>query len=145
MFCGKASSDKLEKLNERALRIVYKDTISSYDDLLTRSRLLSLKKIRLKYMIIEVFKCVHDINPTYMNSMFSIKEPKYDFRDGSVAHQPKWETKTFGYRSFTYYGSKLWNSLPPELKIFKPDDFFAFKTNLTEWLLTTDTTELEIS
>ena len=34
MLCGKRSQDKLEKINERALRLVYSDYLSSYKDLL---------------------------------------------------------------------------------------------------------------
>ena len=33
MFCGKANVDKLEKLQERALRFVFRDTTSSYENL----------------------------------------------------------------------------------------------------------------
>ena len=34
MLCGKGSQDKLEKINERALRLAYSDYSSSYKDLL---------------------------------------------------------------------------------------------------------------
>ena len=33
MLCGKGSQDKLEKINERALRLAYLDYLSSYKDL----------------------------------------------------------------------------------------------------------------
>lgn len=35
-FCSKTGSDKLEKVNERALRFVFKDRGSSYSDLLKK-------------------------------------------------------------------------------------------------------------
>ena len=35
-FCSKSSTDKMEKLQYRALRLVYSDFISSYEDLLKR-------------------------------------------------------------------------------------------------------------
>ena len=43
MFCGKKNTSKLEKLQERALRLVFCDQNSSYDDLLKRGNFLSLK------------------------------------------------------------------------------------------------------
>ena len=103
---------------------------------------LSLSMLRLKYMIVEVYKCVHELNPKYMNDMLSIKDTKYELRDGSIAHQPIFQTITFGYRSFSYYGSKLWNSLPLYLK--QVDDIQAFKKELHNWLLNTPSSDLEI-
>ena len=38
MLCGKASQDKLEKINERALRLAFSDYSSSYKDLLANSK-----------------------------------------------------------------------------------------------------------
>ena len=107
--------------------------------------------LRLKYMIIEVYKCIKGLNPDYMNKMFSIKDVTYDFRDNSIAIQHKFSTTTFGRRSFSYYGSKLWNSLPRNLKKTEPEiDFsklpsqtadaikrkrlFRFKIDLHNWL-----------
>ena len=107
IFCGKKSSAKLEKLNERALRIVYKDSISSYTDLLKKAKALSLSMLRLKFMILEVFKCVHKSNPAYMNDMIVIKDPKHSFRDESITVQEMFKTKAYGFRSFPYFGSKL--------------------------------------
>ena len=42
IFCGKANSDKMEKLQERALRYVYRDNVSSYQKLLSNADLLPL-------------------------------------------------------------------------------------------------------
>ena len=38
MLFGKGSQDKLEKINERALRLAYSDYSSSYKDLLANSK-----------------------------------------------------------------------------------------------------------
>ena len=64
--------------------------------------------------------------------MFSLKESGYDLRDTTIAYQPQFNTITFGYRSFTYYGSKLWNSVPLYLKQIK--EFYVFKRELHDWL-----------
>ena len=142
IFCGKVSSNKLEKLNERAIRIVYNDHISSYEDLLKKANVLSLPMLRLKYMIIEVYKCIRKRNPKYLNDMFTIKETKYNFRDNSKLIQPDFNKKTHGYRSFSYYGSKIWNHIPPALKAI--EEMHIFKMEIHRWLLNTNPKELEI-
>ena len=142
IFCGKSNSSKLEKLNERALRIVFNDYNSTYENILREAKALSLSMLRLKYMIIEVYKCIYKLNPEYMNDMFLLKESGYDLRDTSIAYQPKFKSITFGYRSFTYYGSKLWNSMPLYLKQIK--EFHVFKRELHDWLYIDQPKHLEI-
>ena len=112
IFCTKGNSKKLERIQERALRIIFKDYTSSYDTMLQRSNMLSLDLLRLKHLAVEMYKCVHGMNPAYLNDTFSIKETAYDLRDTSVMNQNSFKTRTYGYRSFAYYGSKLWNCLP---------------------------------
>ena len=71
IFFGKKIASKLEKLQERALRFVFCDQNSSYDDLFKRGNVLSLKAYRIKCLAVEVFKYVHGFNPTYPNCLFT--------------------------------------------------------------------------
>ena len=112
MFCGGKNVTKLEKLQERALRFVFKDNNSSYADLLKRGNFLSLSAYRIRNLAMEVFKCFHGMNHMYLNNLFCKQDIKYDLTDKTLLEQPKFSTKTYGYRSFKYYGSKLWNALP---------------------------------
>ena len=61
--CGVKNTRKLEKLQERALRFVYLDKVSSYDDLLTNANLTILHLGRLNMLATEVYKSVHKLNP----------------------------------------------------------------------------------
>ena len=131
IFCGKKNSNKLEKLQERALRFVFSDLDSSYNDLLLRGNFLSLSALRLKFMAIEVYKSANGLNPIYLNNLFEVNNTGYGLRDSNRFKQHKFETKKFGYRSFRYYGSKLWNSIPNDIKSSK--SLYAFKSKITEW------------
>ena len=132
--------DKLEKLQERGLRFVFNDHVSPYDALLTKADLLPLSMNRLKLLGIEVFKCIHGTNPEYMNNMFKIKSASYEFRDPSKLELTKFRTTKFGYKSFAYYGSKLWNSLPIEVK--SVDSLSSFKHKISLWCRTADARSL---
>ena len=110
IFCGKKNTSKQEKLQVRALRLVFCDQNSSYDDLLKRGNFLSLKAYRIKCLAVEVFKCVHGFNPTCLNRLFTEPLAKYNFRDRRRLNQPRFHTCTYGYRYFRYSASKLWNS-----------------------------------
>ena len=130
-FCGKKNSNKLEKLQERALRFVYKDTSSTYEILLKRGNFLPLSIYRLKFLAMEVYKCLNGLNPVYLNDLFKIKAVKYDLRNSSILEQPKFNTVKFGYKSVSYYGSKLWNQLPNDVK--NSPSLHIFKNRVTHW------------
>ena len=68
------------------------------------------------------------MDPMYLNNLFYKQEMKYNLRDNTLLEQPKFSTKTYGYRSFIYYGSTLWNALPFE--ITNTDSYDDFKLKL---------------
>ena len=125
MFCGKRNSDKLEKLQERALRFVFSDYTSPYSDLLKRGNFLSLSALRIRYLAIEIYKCVHGLNPPYLNELFTRKDTRYNLRDSNRLQQPEFQTARYGFKSFRYYGSKLWNSLRADVK--HSENLYHFK------------------
>ena len=131
MFCGKQNSDKLEKLQERALRFVFFWLYDLYSDLLKRGNFLSLSALRIKYLAIEMYKCVHGLNPPDLNELFVSKDTRYDLRDSKRLQQHEFQTVRYGFKSFRFYGSKLWNSLPADVK--HSENVYHFKKNITQW------------
>ena len=82
-------------------------------------------------MILEVYKSLHGLNPACISDMFENKDTDYSFRDPSKIIQIKRNTTTFGLRSFTYLGSKLWNELPIDFK--ETVDITDLKERLRHW------------
>ena len=72
-FCGQVNNNKLEKLQERSLRIIHNDYESSFETLLKCSKQESLLTKRLKIMILEVFKTVNRLNPNCLHDLFTKK------------------------------------------------------------------------
>ena len=130
-FCSITNIRKMEKIQERALRFVTNDDNSSYDVLLQKTKNTTLLLSRICCIVIEVFKCLNNINPDYMSEMFQIKERCYNLRDPCTLTQPKFKTVMYGKQTFSYYGSHLWNNLPPDYK--KCMSFKMFKNMLSRW------------
>ena len=130
-FCGKQNNDKIEKIQERALRILHNDYVTDYPVLLSYTGKISMLKSRLHVMILEVYKSLHGLNPVCIRDMFENKNTNYSFRDPSKIIQIKRNTTTYGLRSFTYFGSKLWNELPIDFK--ELIDITDFKEQLRHW------------
>ena len=111
-FCGKTNNNKLEKINERALRILYKDYESTYRDLLQYGNTSSILESRNRNITLEVLKCIKGISPPCLRALFELKQFSYSFRNSVKLVQPMKKTSTYGLRSLSYLGAKLWNDLP---------------------------------
>ena len=116
MFTSKSSLSKLEDIQRRALRFVLDDYTSDYHELPNKANVPGVKIMALRYLAIEVYKCVNGLNPKYLNDLFTIKKCKYDLRDDSLINRNKVSTTNHGLKSFKDYGAKIWNLLPESCK-----------------------------
>ena len=128
MFCGKTNLRKLELLQERALKIVYKDHTLSYEDMLNRSNLLCIRTNLIRLLAIELYKSINGMNPEYINQLFKPRISKYNFRNDCKLEQKKFNTYKYGYFSLQYFGSKLWNILPMNVK--ESESLMIFRSRL---------------
>ena len=62
-FCNQTNTNKLEKIQERALRFIYNNYSSTHNDLLKTAGTQYLRVKLLKRMACEVFKIVNNIYP----------------------------------------------------------------------------------
>ena len=131
--CSKTLADKLQKLQNRAARIL---TFSSYDanaDVVLAS--INWKKLETQRKIqkaVMVHKSLYGLAPDYLRSMFVNRSivANYSLRDteGKLAI-PKPRTD-YLRNSFSYSGAVLWNSLPTDLRQTEnPNQFKAGCTN----------------
>ena len=90
--------------------------VSLYHDLLNKSEATGIKIMTLRLLAIEVYKCVNNFNPEYLNEMFTKKNCPYDLRDTCILERPKAYTTKYGLKSFRNYGAKIWNLLPNNCK-----------------------------
>ena len=130
-------SDKLQKLQNRAARVI---TCSGYDtssDLLLKQ--LGFEKLqvkRSKQKAIMVYKSLNALTPSYLEDLFTIKSAPYIFRDSEnklIIPKPRTD---YCKRSFSYSGSVLWNGFPVELR--KSSSLSQFKRGLDNFYSKSD-------
>jgi hypothetical protein len=68
-FCSEAITKKIEKIQERALKFIYNENHSTYEELLAKSKLPSLKIRRIRTIDIETFKIINKETPQYLRYM----------------------------------------------------------------------------
>jgi len=131
MFCGQGNLKKMEAIQLKALRFVFYDFNSSYEELLVKSGQPSIAIHLIQSLAIEVYKCLNNIAPKYLCTLLTKHNIPYELRDNNILTLKRFKTVTYGKKSFVYLGSKLWNSLPPQIKnAISLDDF---KDRLKTW------------
>ena len=117
--CGETLLDKLQKLQNRAARIV---TNSSYDasslPLIGSLGWLTIIEMIEFETATTVYKSLHGLAPEYMQSMF-MKLSEYSSRSlrntNTDLRMPSFTT-SYGERSFSYRGVTVWNKLSTKIK-----------------------------
>ena len=86
-FCSTRNCDKLESLNKRSLPIVFKDKVSSCQQLLHKSEGATMYNRRIQNMLITIYKCLsYDSFPKYLKDMFTLRQSEYSFRERIFYH-----------------------------------------------------------
>ena len=133
MLCGKGSQDKLEKINERALRLAYSDYSSSYKDLLASSKETTIHVQSVRILALEVYKTLNNLNPVFMKDYFVSKTTGHYLRLKNLLDIPRARTTKNGIRSLSFQGPKIWNSLPESIKTAQ--NTRQFKNLIKTWFL----------
>jgi hypothetical protein len=107
---------KKKTTQERALRFVYNNYTSNYEELLHLSKLSSQKVRRLSSIALETFKIINTNCPSYLYDLINIKKHQYSFRYSNTTELPQVRTIRYGINSFRYTASKLWNELPEHFR-----------------------------
>ena len=113
-------SDKLQKLQNRAARVITKlpfDTSSSL--LLAKLKWENLSFRRKKQKALIMYKTLNELAPEYLQCLFTQRHVNdYNLRnlEGKLS-LPKPNTN-YLKRSFCYSGACLWNNLPQDLKAY---------------------------
>ena len=130
-FTSRDSINKIDKIQERALRFVLKDHISCYKDLLLKSGFDSFRIYAVKSLMIELYKILEGMTPNYLSELFVKADTPYNTRDKCRLIQPMKWTTTYGLRSFQYYGAHAWNMLPVHMKAAQ--SLSEFKSFIKSW------------
>ena len=132
LFSTKASNNEINRTQKRALRILFKDYDSSFNELLEKSESVNIHVQNLRKLMIEIYKTMNDLNPSYIREFYEEKEVKYDLRTKNLCRLPKTRTTKFGIESLSFRGSILWNTLSDQIKALPK--VAAFKRAIKHWL-----------
>ena len=109
MFHSRQLNNRINKIQERALRLVYKDNKLTFNDLLKLDNSVTIHQRNL-----QIFKTKNSSAPEIMIEVFEIKEPNYNLRSEATNFKREDVKSThYGIQSVWHLGPKLWNIVPP--------------------------------
>ena len=132
MFCSRAMNNKINRIHERALRLVYQDYMTPFKDLLIRDNSLSFHHRNIHQVAIEMFKVKHDLTPPFMKELFSFKKNDQGTRSGDIFTRPNVDSVKKGDRSLRSFGPIVWNVMLPE-SLKNCESLDDFKNKIKAW------------
>ena len=132
MLHSRTMNNKINRLHDRSLRIVYSDQSSKFEKLLERDGAFSIHLRNIQSLAIEIYKFVNGLSPEIMNSVFHLTENnRYSLRNVYELYSRNPRTVKYGTETISYLAPKIWSIVPQTIK--ESTSIYSFKTKIRKW------------
>ena len=131
MFINRGTNHKINRLHERSLRILYKDDISTFEELLLKDNSVTVHTRNIQLLATEMYKVRNNISPDYIREIFPISNSAYNTRVPNTFKRPSVKTVAWGTETLRNLGPKIWDLLPSDMKKLPTLDLFNIK--IKQW------------
>ena len=131
--CSKTRADKLQKLQNRAARIITRADYSiRSSDVLNSLEWSNLEERRKRHLLVTMFKIFNNDCPTYLRERFHRTSEIHDYnlRGSNYDLQLPLPKTNFLKRSFSYRGAMAWNQLSNQTREIGDLTSFKLATSL---------------
>ena len=115
IFHSRSLNNKINLINERALRITFNDKSSSFQNLLEKDN-----------------KFLRGLSPPLMNEIFAERNSNYSLRGNNVLTRRKVNSVRYGTETVSLLAPKIWDILPKDIKDSESLDMF--KSKIKKWI-----------
>ena len=133
MFCSRKLNNKINHIHERALRMVYLDYTSSFDELLRNDKSTSIHHRKIHHVAIEMYKVINNLSPPFIREIFNYQGYGRVTRMGEKFTKPKINNVYKGESSLRHFGPVVWNTMIPN-KLKTCSSLAEFKNNIKSWI-----------
>ena len=131
MFHSRYLNNKINKIHERALQLVYRDYNASFQQLLDMDNSVSVHQRNLQRLAVEMFKIKNNFSPSIMNTIFPLNDDSYNLRNKNLLKTGKVRTVYNGTETVTFRGPEIWSQVPENIK--NSTTVNEFKTKIKTW------------
>ena len=130
MFHSRSLNTRINRIHERALRIVYNDELSTFKELLEKDNSFTIHERNIQTMAMEIYKVVHGLSPEIMKSVFPIRIHNR-YNSNQIFQTRNVRTVHYGINSLAHLGPKIWSIIPEQIK--SESCFETFKRKIKRW------------
>ena len=114
MLHSRTLNYKISHIHERALRTVYSNNNSSFNEILDKDDSFTIHQRNAQSLAIEIDKYLHGLSPAILNEVFKVNETiPYDLRM-IYARNPK--TVRYGTETISFFSPKIWSLILENIK-----------------------------
>ena len=124
--------NEINRTHERALRIVYCDKTSNFNELLQKDNLATVHQRNLQVLDTAVYKVKMGFSPQLVKELFPLCTHAYKFRSTYVFKLENVKTVHYGTESLSFLGPEIWELLPLEIK--SSHSLEEFKKKIISWI-----------
>ena len=126
-------NNKINRIHERSLRVVYNDKKTTFKDLLDKDKAVSIHTRKLQILVTEMFKVKIGESPSMMHEIFQIDDSNnFNLRKISGFKPGNSKTVYYGIETISILGPILWIILPDEYK--NSTSLKEFKSKIKNWV-----------
>ena len=131
MFHGRVLNRKINQLHKHSLKIVYKDSISSFHELLQKDHSFTIHHRNIQSLDTELYKIKGNLSNEIMSSIFPSRLITYNLKTQSDFFRNSVNGSKYSLNSIRFFASKVWQMVPVELKHLKSLE--DFKNKIRRW------------
>ena len=124
-------NNTINKIQERALRLVYKDYHSTYDALLEKDGSFRVHHRHLQILATEIYKFKNNLGPEIINDIFEGCPRNYNLRKDKIITTRCVKSVYNGTEIVSFRAQNIWDITPEDLK--KASSLSDFKLNIKKW------------
>jgi len=132
MFYSRECNNLINRVHEKALRIAYKDYTSSFQELLSNDKSVTIHNRNLQLLATEVYKYLNGLSPKIMGQVFKLHDNIYDLRSDVSLKEYNIKTVHYGQQSITYLAPRIWKLVPAVIK--ESPSIQSFKLKIKSWV-----------
>ena len=132
MFHSRTINNKINRLHERPLRIVYSDFKSSFEGLPMKDNSFSIHERNIQSLAIEIYKFLNGLSPSFLNEVFHKNiSNSYDLRNNKELYSRNPKTVKYVTETVSYMVPKICSKVPAAIKMSSSLD--SFKSKIRRW------------
>ena len=104
-------NNRINRIHEKSLRFAYDDYESSFQTLLEKDNSTSVHDKNLQLLLTEIYKTLHNLNPSFIKEIFTERFTCYNLRNISRISLSKPKSNCYGIESTTLWDLSSGKSL----------------------------------